>query len=115
MRLARDGNIQESLDLLESSSTVPAWQRRANAALLLYARREYAAALKRWEEAAAMLPSGDSPFVRGAGARIYLKMSQCRRILGGRPEDIRRDLEKAQALDGENLDVRLALGRLGRL
>ena len=115
LRLARDGNIQESLDMLESPDAGPAWQRRANAALLLYARREYAAALKRWEEAAAMLPSDGAPFVRGAGARIYLKMAQCRRILGGRTEDIRRDLERARELDGENLDVRLALGRLDRL
>jgi tetratricopeptide (TPR) repeat protein len=113
LELARDGNIQESLELLESSDGIPAWQRRANAALLLYARREYAAALGYWEEAAAMLPSGGSDFVREAGARIYLKMARCRRILGGGQDEIRRDLERARALDGENIVIRLELSKFG--
>ncbi|MDR2444928.1 MAG: hypothetical protein LBD44_03210, partial [Spirochaetaceae bacterium] len=103
LRLSRDGNITEGLELLENSDAIPAWQRQANIALFLYARREFAAALKRWEEAASMLPFDGSPFVRASGARIYLKTAQCRRILGGRPEDIRHDLERARALDGENL------------
>jgi hypothetical protein len=111
LRLVRDGNMKEGMDLLENAGDIPAWQRSANIALLLYARREFAAALKHWEDAAATIPSGASPSLRAAGARIYLKMAECRRILGGRPEDIRRDLERAQELDGENIDVRLALRR----
>jgi hypothetical protein len=111
LRLVRNGNAKEGLDLLENAGDIPAWQRRANIALVLYARREFSAALKHWEDAALAIPSGASPSLRAAGARIYLKMAECRRILGGRPEDIRRDLERAQALDGENIDVRLALRR----
>jgi tetratricopeptide (TPR) repeat protein len=111
LRLVMEGSMKEGLDLLEASADIPAWQRHANIALALYARREFAAALTRWEAAAAAIPSGASPSLRAAGARIYLKMAECRRILGGRPEEVRRDLERAQELDGENIDVRLALRR----
>jgi hypothetical protein len=97
------------MELLESSGGIPAWQRYANTALFLYARREFTAALRYWEDSAALIPDGASPALRAAGAQIYLKMARCRGMLGGSPDEIRRDLERARALDGENIDVRLAL------
>ena len=109
LRLAREGNISDGLELLESSDVTPAWQREANIALFLYSRREFAAALRHWEEAVSMIRDDSSPFLRQTGAKIYLKMARCRRILGGGAEEIRRDLERAGSLDGENIDVRLAL------
>ncbi|MDR3356655.1 MAG: hypothetical protein LBO04_05640 [Spirochaetaceae bacterium] len=112
LQLVRDGNIKEGASLLESAGGIPAWQRYANMARLLYARREFAASLRCWEDAAAMLPADASPFLRAAGARIYLWMAQCRRVQGGKPEDVRRDLERAYALDSENIDVRLSLRKL---
>jgi hypothetical protein len=113
----RNEQIKEGAELLESIDEIPAWQRYANLALIFDARHEYAAALRYYENAAAEifpagLAAGLNDIPREAAAQIYFKMARCRRILGGKTEDIRHDLERAYALDHENIDIRLALRKL---
>jgi hypothetical protein len=112
----RNEKNSESAALLETIGTVPAWLRHANLAVIFDAGHEYTAALRYYEEAAAEILSGTTPSdnERAAAARIYLRMSRCRRILGAGPEYERRDLERAYELDRENIDIRLALRNLGR-
>jgi tetratricopeptide (TPR) repeat protein len=108
--LVRDGDMAAGKDLFTNNVPETMWQRYANIALILDACHEYAAALKHYEAAAALIE--DESALRSEAARIYLKLARCRGILGGRHEEIRRDLERAYALDSENVDVRLALRRL---
>jgi tetratricopeptide (TPR) repeat protein len=110
LQLVRQGNTLEGEAALESCGEIPQWLREANLALIFDARREYAAALRRYEAAAATIPL-DTRF-NGRAARLYLKIARCKRILGGNPEEIRRDLERARSLDGENIDARMAPRKL---
>jgi hypothetical protein len=110
LKLVRDGDMAGAEDLLMNSAPTLLWERYANTALILDACHRYPAALKYYEDAAALVP--DDPALYPEAARIYLKLARCRGILGGKPEEIRRDLERAYALDRENVDVRLALRRL---
>jgi hypothetical protein len=108
----RDGEINESTDLLENIEAVPAWQRYANLALILDARHEYSSALRYYEDAAAEIPYSSNDKLRAEAARIFLRMARCRRILGAETELVRRDLERAYELDRENIDIRIALRNL---
>jgi hypothetical protein len=108
----RDGEINESMALLESIEAVPAWQRYANLALILDARHEYSSALRYYEDAAAEIPYASNAKLQAEAARIFLRMARCRRILGAETELVRRDLERAYALDRENIDIRIALHKL---
>jgi hypothetical protein len=116
----RDGKMNESIDLLESIEAVPAWQRYANLALILDARHEYSAALRYYEDAAAEIPydaqssAASNDQLRAEAARIFLLTARCRRILGAKPELVRRDLERAYDIDRENIDIRIALRNLER-
>jgi hypothetical protein len=78
-------------------------------ALLFDARHEYAPALRYYEDAAAAVPYEKNAALRSGAAKIYLKMARCRRVLGAKPEETRRDLERAYSLDSENINIRLAL------
>jgi tetratricopeptide (TPR) repeat protein len=110
LKLVRDGDTAMGRDLLMNGIPALSWQRSANIALTLDAGHEYAAALEYYGEAVALI--GDDPDLYAEAARICLRLARCRGILGGKPEEIRRDLERAHALDSENVDVRLALRRL---
>jgi hypothetical protein len=110
LEFLRDGDMSAAEDLLMNGDTTLLWQRYANTALILDACHRYPVALKYYEDAAALIP--DDAALYPEAARIYLKLARCRDILGGKPEEIRRDLERAYAFDRENIDVRLALRRL---
>jgi tetratricopeptide (TPR) repeat protein len=112
LRLVRNGDMKKGAELLESGAAPLSWQRYANIALVLDAGHEYAAALKYYEDAAALIPGDAKAATHADAAKIYLKLARCRRILGGKPDEIRRDLERAFTLDRENVDVRLALRRM---
>jgi hypothetical protein len=98
------------LEALDGAEGVASWQLAADLALIFDSRREYAAALRHYTRAAALLPDGAD--VRPRASRLYHKMARCRRILGEDREAVRHDLERAVSLDGENIDARLALRRL---
>jgi hypothetical protein len=112
LSLARQGNIGEAAAMLEGLDGHPSWQRPANLGLLSDSSREYAAALRYYAEAAALIPDSPDAALRVQAARLYLKMARCRRILGESKEAVRNDLERALSFDSENVDARLALSRL---
>jgi hypothetical protein len=114
LEFIRDGEINESMALLENIEAVPAWQRYANLALIFDARHEYSTALRYYEDAAAEIPYASNDKAHAEAARVFLRMARCRRILGAETELVRRDLERAYDLDRENIDIRIALHKLER-
>jgi tetratricopeptide (TPR) repeat protein len=110
VRRGDTGGAIEALETLEGAEEIPSWQRDADLALIFDSRREYAAALRYYTQAADAMP--DSAGVRIRASRLYLKMARCRRVLGEGREAVRLDLERAVYFDGENIDARLELRRL---
>jgi hypothetical protein len=114
LSLVRQGNAGAAamLETLDGAEEILSWQLSADLALMFDSRRQYADALRHYTRAAAMLPDSSDARFRTQAARLYLKTARCRQILGEDRESVRRDLERAVSLDGENIDARLALRRL---
>jgi hypothetical protein len=104
LRLIREGDIEGGERLL-NSIPMYIWQVPANIARVLEARRSSAAALERYEIAASMVTQPKD------AAKIQLRIARCLRALG-RDGELRRVLQYALDLDGENLNARMELHRL---
>ena len=104
LRLIREGDIEGGETLL-NSIPMYTWQVPANIARALEARRSASAALKHYEIAASMVTQPKD------AAKIQLRIARCLRALG-RDRELRRVLQYALDLDGENLNARLELHRL---
>jgi hypothetical protein len=102
----------EALEWADGAGKISSWQRDADLALIYDSRREYAYALRYYTKASDALPDSPDARFKVQAARLYVKTARCRRILGEGMELIRRDLERAVSMDGENIDARLALRRL---
>lgn len=85
------------------------WPIDANIGLLFESRHDYRGALSSFKAARANIPKNNR---RGA-ARLELKLARCYAVLGQNAE-ARQAVLNAAALDGENINVRVALNRLPR-
>jgi tetratricopeptide (TPR) repeat protein len=104
LRRIREGDIAGGETLL-NSMPMYTWQVPANIARVLEARRSNTAALEHYEIAASMVTQPKD------AAKIQLRIARCLRALG-RDRELRRVLQYALDLDGENLNARLELHRL---
>lgn len=105
-QLILEGRPEEAETLLEERApNTAAWQIPANLGLIMESRRSLAAALDRYERAAAL--AQDPP----SEAKVRLRMARCLRMLG-RTQESRDALERVLELDNGNLSARLEMQRL---
>jgi hypothetical protein len=90
------------------------WHISANRALIKEAQHDFQGALADCTRAAGALEDErpTDPQARAQAARLYLKAARSYAALGRKDEE-RAAVLKASALDGGNIDVRVARGRLG--
>jgi tetratricopeptide (TPR) repeat protein len=105
LALAREGKSAQAETLFQETFAGEGsgdWRFPANIARLLESRRSVSAALENYETAASLAKNPQD------AALIQFRISRCLDALG-RTAESRRALEKAQALDPENLTIRHAL------
>jgi hypothetical protein len=108
LALIRAGKTAEAEKLLRDAigkSATPDWRIPANLARILESRRSISAALKQYEIAATLVKNP------GDASLIQLRISRCLEALG-QPAEGRLALEKALALDPDNLNARYELQRI---
>jgi tetratricopeptide (TPR) repeat protein len=107
LALAREGKSAQAEKLLQEAFDAEGsgdWRYPANIARIQEGRRSVSAALQNYETAASLAADPRD------AALIQLRISRCLEALG-RTAESRGALEKAQALDPENLAVRRALAQ----
>ena len=112
LALLEEGKTAEAekiLLALYSGQNPPDWRIPANLGRIQEGRRAVSAALKQYEEAAA-LAANQKPMEKADAARLQMRLSRCLEALG-RTRESRRALEAALELDPENLDIRRELRR----
>ncbi|MDR2617955.1 MAG: hypothetical protein LBC62_03700 [Treponema sp.] len=108
LALIREGKSAEAEKLLKNAMekhSPPDWRIPANIARLQESRRAIQAALDAYEKAAALVRDSRD------AALVQMRISRCLEALGRRAES-RNALERALALDPENLNARYELRRL---
>ncbi|MDR2468792.1 MAG: hypothetical protein LBD22_07520 [Spirochaetaceae bacterium] len=128
LNFMRDEDYTAALEELEQIARMPQdendvsleedmWPGSANKALILEARHDFRGAYEHYKRARDTITLTENAYSihknskRQSAARLELKMARCLTILG-RKEEARQAVLNAAALDGDNINVRVALNRL---
>jgi hypothetical protein len=104
-----DGDYAGAASALETAApSVQSWVIPANMGLIREAEHNFQGALANFTLAVGNIEDQTSP---EKAALLQLRLARCLAVLG-RKEDARAAILKAAALDGGNINVRIALGRL---